>query len=114
MTCEIQIHPTHQMFSRPSPPNTRPIFQSARCNHFISLQDARDVYEICKRIPNRKDRMHTYETFGMDGENVERYLHTVQHLNETWETSKQYDKFAKSKYIRIGPFHIYIHFDWNY
>jgi hypothetical protein len=97
------------MFSKPTPPQ-RAIFQSSRFSRYISIQDARDVYDTVKKIKKREDRMATYELFGMDGENVEKYLDTVENLTEMWERSEQLEKFLKSKYIRIGPFHIFIHF----
>lgn len=99
------------MYWRPSP-TQRPIFQSARYPRYISIQEAREVYEVCKTIRKIDDRMATYEMFGMDGKHVEQYLNVVENLNDMLRRTEEFERFRKAKHIQIGPFHIFIHFDW--
>lgn len=91
---------------------SRPLFQSAIHKRYVSIHDARDAYESCRKIISHEDRMTCYEMFGVDGENVEKYLHIVESLNVSMEHTDQYEKFQKTKLIRIGPFHLYIGFFW--
>lgn len=97
---------------RPTP-NPRSVFQSKQFPRYVSVQEAREVHDICKRIMNHENRMATYEMFGMDGKHVEQYIDVVENLDTSWEKTEQFEKFLKSKYIRIGPFHFFIHIDWK-
>ena len=92
------------------PYQPKPIFQSRRFPRYVSIQEARDAYETCRRIHDREDRMSTYEVFGVDGETVEKYLHTVEAMSASLDNTERYEQFLRCKYIRIGPFHIFIDF----
>jgi hypothetical protein len=64
---------------RPSPQN-KPIFQVYPPRGQVTIQDARDVYDICKYISNPVQKEAVYAMHGVDGEAVEKYLKTVESL----------------------------------
>jgi hypothetical protein len=88
----------------------KPVFQSQHVPSFryISIVDAREAYDVCRKIHDKNSRMMVYEAFGLDGEAVEKYLPLVEDLSNAMDKTEQYERFLRSKYFKIGPFHIYI------
>jgi len=77
------MRPVQTAFSSnrfPSPSWNKPVFQSYPARGYVTVQDARDVYDLCSTITNPKAKEAVYLMHGMDGEAVEKYLHVVERL----------------------------------
>jgi hypothetical protein len=65
----------------------------------VSIHQARDVYDM---VRNHDPTNPIYEVFHVDGEMVEKYLHTVEELENTFQKTRSDIVFS------IGPFKIYV------
>lgn len=74
------MRPTFSFNKYPSPSWNKQIFQMYPSRGHITIQDARDVYELCSTIVDPKAKDAVYQMHGMDGEAVEKYLHVVERL----------------------------------
>lgn len=77
----------------------------------VSIQDAREVYELCKSVSNLKSRDAIYAMHGMDGYAVDKYLHTVEKLEHLYTYTRkhvlpEYEKPAHKELLsfQLGPF----------
>jgi hypothetical protein len=68
--------------------DNKPVFQPTWMNNQrnVTLNDALDAYELCRYVPE-KNREECYAAYGVDGKNVEKYLHTVEDLNRVFAAS---------------------------
>lgn len=64
-----------------TPRDKCPVFQLFPIKDaFISLEDARDIYEMCQQVKNRQSRESIYIVNNMYMEGVETYIYTVQYF----------------------------------
>jgi len=81
----------------------KPVFQAhwMTKKNTITLEDARDAYELCKYVPS-KNKEECYAVYGVDGKNVEQYLQTVEDLNRILSISGIHESKVWS--IDVGNF----------
>lgn len=76
-----------------------------------SLDLVRDAYTVCSCIQDEQHKCDCYAMYGLDGKNVERYLHAVEDMQHVWDMQNEQDRKEKATHIQIGPIHIYLYFD---
>lgn len=67
----------------------RPLFESYPKRGDVTLNDAKDIYEICRYVKDPAQRLECYAMWGLDGHNVEKYLRQVESFEKCLEYAKQ-------------------------
>ena len=97
------------------PPSSgnKPIFQMYPARGHVSIQDARDVFNLCMTVSDLKSRDAIYAMHGMDGEAVDKYLLTVEMLENMYSYVYKSPVLKIKKPVqkelfsfRVGPFTI--------
>jgi len=72
--------------------DTRPLFQSFPMRGEVTLDDAKDIYEICRYVKDPAQKIECYAMWGLDGHNVEKYLKQVENFEKCFEYAKQQEQ----------------------
>lgn len=67
----------------------------------VTLDDARDAYEMCRYLHDPKQKEACYAVFGVNGEAVERYLPLVLLMEKAWEHPDEWTTEDLAE-LRIG------------
>lgn len=80
------------------PRYNKPVFQSYPARGYITIQDVRDIHDICCTIPDVKNRNIVYEMNGMDGYTVVKYIDAVERMYLSYHMPS-YTKSKKEKTV---------------
>lgn len=65
----------------------KPVFQQYPPRGYISLDEARDAYELCQTIKDPRQREAAYLAMGLDPEHTDMYVPVVLHLEHMLDIS---------------------------
>lgn len=74
----------------------------------VSVEDARETYEMCRSIDDEKQKEACYAMFGIDGKNVEKYLTVVEDMEMSYRRMLDEEEKKRSTRFELGPFVIHI------
>jgi hypothetical protein len=74
----------------------------------VTIADARDAFECCGGVAGDRARGECYTTFGADADRVERFLGTVEHLEEDLALASG----DVTTVLRLGPVRVVIDSAW--
>lgn len=86
----------------------KPIFESFPSRGPVSLQEAREIYEICKYVKDPKQRVECYAIWGLDGQNVEKYMSTVDCFEKSLQKTKEEEQMRRAYRFALFGWVIYL------